>query len=379
MTVALRRSRATSTLAACLFAVCVAALATAGVCATIGGVSFADAVGSFAVTNAAMGMAFGVCGLLLALHRPGNPIGWLFLAAGLAESMSAAAIQLAGLGAADDWPIGALRLLGTMFAYPWAFSIGLFLPLALLLFPDGRPAGPRWRWVLWIAVAEGILFVASSADPQPREIGDRAVTPYLTIPFYADLNWLWTAGSGVGWAAIMAAALASLVVRYRRGDQTQRRQLLWLLLAVLVVLAYAGLAWGVIGGAPILGLLVIPLVPAAITVAILRHQLLDIRLVVSRAFLYGLLTTAAALAYLGIVALLDVLVRSRVSLAGAVVAGVVIAIGFNPARVRLQRFIDRSFYGDRRDPTRTVSLVGTRLAATAATGSAGCSRRCANR
>ena len=58
----------------------------------------------------------------------------------------------------------------------------------------------------------------------------------------------------------------------------------------------------------------IPLIPVAITIAILRHQLLDIRLVVSRALLYGLLTAAAAGAYVGLVALLDALVRSRVSL-----------------------------------------------------------------
>ena len=106
----------------------------------------------------------------------------------------------------------------------------------------------------------------------------------------------------------------------------------------------------------------IPLIPVAITVAILRHQLLDIRLVVSSALLYGLLTAGAVGAYVGLVALLDAVVRSRVSLDSAVVASLIVAIAFNPARVWLQRLIDRALYGDRGDAVRAVSRVGERLA-----------------
>jgi two-component system NarL family sensor kinase len=69
-----------------------------------------------------------------------------------------------------------------------------------------------------------------------------------------------------------------------------------------------------------------------------------------------------------LVALLDLVVRSRVSLGAALVASLIIAIGFNPARVRLQRLIDRGFYGDRRDPIRAVSLVGERLTGPGAAG-----------
>ncbi|MGH3300082.1 MAG: hypothetical protein ACRDOK_00135 [Streptosporangiaceae bacterium] len=76
-------------------------------------------------------------------------------------------------------------------------------------------------------------------------------------------------------------AIGSLVIRYRRGDDTERRQLLWLVLACLVVFGYAGLWWGLTGTGPVLALLVIPLIPAAVTVAILKYQLLDIRLVFS--------------------------------------------------------------------------------------------------
>ncbi len=336
-------------------------------CALAADLSFADAVGTFVVTNGAMGLAFPACGALLAWQRPRNPIGWLFLAAGVGEAFSVAGVALFALGARLGWDYGALRLLGSVFVYSWPLAIGLFLPLALLLFPDGRPLGPRWRWVIAAAVVEGVLFEASFASPAPATFFGVKATLYLTIPVYSRLGLLW-AVSNIAWLAIIAAAVASLVVRYRRGGDTERRQLLWLVLAVLAVMVYAGIPWGIFNTGPILGLLVIPLIPIAVTIAILRYQLLDIRLVVSRALMYAILTVGAAAAYVGVVALLDALVRSRVSLGSAVIASIVIAIGFNPARVRLQRLIDRALYGDRRDPVRAVSLVGGRLAGTGAAG-----------
>ena len=283
---------------------------------------------------------------------------------------SAAAVSLLEVGASSGWDQGVLRLLGTFTDYAWPWSIGLFLPVALLLFPDGRPAGPRWRWLIWVAAAQSVLFVLSFAIPSAQVFDGHRVTLYLAIPAYHRLAPLWVAENLI-WAVVFASAIASLAVRYRRGGDAERRQLLWLLLVGLVALPYVGLVWGLLGSGPILGLLILPLIPAAVTIAILRHQLLDIRLVVSRALLYVLLTVAAIGAYAGLVALLDVAVRSRVSFGTAVVASLLVAVSFNPARVRLQRLIDRTLYGDRRDPVRAVSLVGERLAGTGTSGLSG--------
>ncbi|MGH3300081.1 MAG: hypothetical protein ACRDOK_00130 [Streptosporangiaceae bacterium] len=106
------RGRWTSALAIGLLAVAVAELATAIAAALAGHVSSADAVGSYTVTNGAMGVGFATCGVLLAWHRPRNPIGWLFLAAGVAEATSAGGAQLlflvasgAGTGRHSEcWP-----------------------------------------------------------------------------------------------------------------------------------------------------------------------------------------------------------------------------------------------------------------------------------
>ncbi len=364
------QSRASRIRAAGLLSVAVAEVAAAVAVALVRGISLDEAVNNFLVTNGLIGLTFGACGALLAFHRPRNPIGWLFLAGGVGYAMSAAAYQVVFFGAESGWSLWTLRAWGTVFDYPWTMSIGLFLPVALVLFPDGRTAGPRWRWLLWVAITEGILFTAMNANPAPQRVGHYEVSVLIAIPFYSRLAPLWTAVN-IGFAALLAAAITQLVVRYRRGDERLRRQLLWLLFALVAMLGYSGIVWGILQRGPILGLLVIPLIPVAITIAILRYQLLDIKLVLSRALVYGLLTAAAAAAYVGLVALLDSLVRSKVSLSSAVAASVIVAIGFNPARVRLQDLIDRALYGDRRDPMRAVSRVGEQLTAAGAAGLTG--------
>lgn len=159
--------------------------------------------------------------------------------------------------------------------------------------------------------------------------------------------------------AALVAALIGLGIRYRRGDERQRRQLLWLALAVGLVFLVL-IPWGLFGAGPVLILLAIPLVPTAIAVAILRHGLLDIRLVLSRAVLYGLLTAMVVGAYVGMVAVADVVLRNQVGLGTSVLATVLIAVAFNPFRVRLQRLV-ASAVRDRRDPVRAASRVGAQL------------------
>ena len=347
-------------LAVGVFALAAAELAAGVAAALAGRISFAAAVGSFTVTNGAMGLGFAACGLLLAWHRPRNPIGWLFLAAGVADSTSASAPQLATLGAGRGWDTEALRVLGSLFILGWPVAIGLCLPLALLLFPDGRPAGSRWRWSIWVAAVEGLLFVLSYAGPDTLSSRHVTVTPYLTVPHYHRLATLWTA-SNIAWPAIFALALGSLVVRYRRGGDAERRQLLWLVLACLAVFGYAGLWWGLTGTGPVLGLLVIPLIPAAITVAILRYQLLDIRLVFSRTLAYAIVTGLLIGVYAGLV----LLTTRALPLHGPVavaIATLVCAALFAPLRRRVQRLVDRQFNRPRYDADQAIASFAARLA-----------------
>jgi len=328
----------------------------AGVLCVIVGWSWADALDAFVVTNSAIGLSFGICGAILAWHRPHNPIGWLFAAGGVAQSTTALAAPLATLLHEAAAPIAVQRLVITIFGWSWPWSIGLFLPLALLLFPDGHPLSRGWRWVVIAVIATSPLFAVETGAFPGYEPG--YPMGYLTIPFYDRLQPLWTLTELRGLAALVLA-LVALFVRYRRGTETQRRQLLWLLLALLLALI-AAVPWSFVSGTPIVVLFTIPLIPLAVTVAIIRHQLLDIRLAISRLLAWMLLSLAVIVAYGALVALLDRFISEQ--LGRSAVATVLLVLLAAPVLPRLQKLVERAVYGDRSNPARVVSRVGEQLA-----------------
>src|SRR5271156_4654907 len=105
--------RVTSALAVGLFGLAAAETAAAIGCGLAGGLSWADAVDSFTVTDGGIGLALSACGVLLAWHRPRIPIGWLFLAGGVAYTTSTAAVILLGFGGSVGWSTLVLRLLAS--------------------------------------------------------------------------------------------------------------------------------------------------------------------------------------------------------------------------------------------------------------------------
>lgn len=338
--------------------------------AVLTGLSFAAARDSFMIANTAVGISCALSGGLIAWHRPRNWVGRLLLGAGIAQT---------GTPAVTPWLIhtlegsGSARLPATLYSALWPWSVSLFIPLALLAFPDGRLPGRAWRVVLVVALFNAPLQVLLfSADRNPLSaVGDLAPAArdrsvsWLRIPDLDGLVPVQTA-SDLVLAGTFLAATAGLVVRYRRGDERVRRQLLWLLLAATItatLIASSRLAGPIDStGFPIILLTLVALIPASMTVAVLRHQLLDIRLVWSRTVTYLLLTGTVAATYLGLVELADRLLRPRISSGGAVLAALLVAIGFNPVRVRLQRLVDRLFYGDRANPVRAASSVAAQLA-----------------
>lgn len=356
-----RRSRRSTALAFAMFGIVLAEVATAVGASALAGFGAADVVEAFVLTNLAIGLSCGVAGVLIGWQRPRNPVGWLLLAAAVCQTGTAAFAPLVVLGRQRGWSEGVLRTLMTGFGYAWPWSIALFLPLALLAFPDGLLPGRFWRATAWFTVLTSPVFaLAAGAGPagMPTETG--ALRPWLVLGNFQQLAPLWTAKE-IANLAVLLVAVAGLVIRYRRGNDQRRRQLLWLVLA-LVAMTVIVVPWGLFGAGPILQLLAIALVPTAMTIAVLRHQLLDIRLVLSRTVLYALLTAGVVGAYLGLVAVADSVLRREVGLGSSVLATLIIALGFNPVRVRLQRTVDRALYGDRADPVRALSRMGKRLA-----------------
>ena len=136
--------------------------------------------------------------------------------------------------------------------------------------------------------------------------------------------------------------------------------MLWLLLACVAVFGYGGLWWGLTGTGPILGLLVIPLIPAAITVAILRYQLLDIRLVFSRTLSYAIVTGLLVGVYAGLVLLMTQALPHSGPVAVAV-STLACAALFTPLRRRTQRMVDRQFNRARYDADQVIDAFAARL------------------
>jgi hypothetical protein len=120
------------------------------------------------------------------------------------------------------------------------------------------------------------------------------------------------------------------------------------------------LPWSFVAGTPVVVLLSLPLIPAAVAVAVVRHRLLDIKVVVSRAVTWLLLSVVVLGSYVVVVAVVDALVSRAVG--RPLLATVLVAVGVAPLLARLQRLADRWMYGDRGDPARVASGVAKQLA-----------------
>ena len=160
----------------------------------------------------------------------------------------------------------------------------------------------------------------------------------------------------VGLAALLLV-IVSLVVRYARGNDHTRRQLLWLVLA-LVVVVVRNVQRLFTGDGPILLLLSFALMFAAVVIAIVWYELFDIQFVLSRTFVYAVTLSVVIAGYAGTVALLSLLVSTDGQRDASVAAAIVAALCLNPVRLLLQQTVDRAFYGD---PARTARHVGERL------------------
>lgn len=348
-----------SRLAPATGAVALALAAVATVLVLAQGWTWTEYVESYTLTNTVIGLGLAGSGVMIAWHRPRNPVGRLFILGGLGHLVSAVLCPIGWYGLGAGWPDLVVRSLATGFALAWIIGLPSLFLLALLLFPDGRLPGPRWAALAWTIVGyTAATVVASALTPTPILAGDpRTISllawPGMPVEAVDAVNELLN-------SVLVVTVLVAQVVRYRRGDERTRRQLLWLILAFVVILVLNAQRW-LTGYGPVLFLLSAVLVPIAVAIAIVRYQLLDIRVVLSRTLLYGTLIALVVAVYAGIVAALALVVPADASRTVAAVAAVAVALLFAPLRTIVQRAISRAFFGARDDPAAIVARVSAGL------------------
>ena len=101
--------------------------------------------------------------------------------------------------------------------------------------------------------------------------------------------------------------------------------------------------------------------PLSIAFAVLRYRLFDIDVLINRLLVYGVLTGLVIGTYVVIVLGVGSLIHSERNLLLSVIATGIIAVGFQAVRERVQRAIDRAFFGDRGNPYAITMAVAAEL------------------
>src|SRR5206468_11832245 len=133
-------------------------------------------------------------------------------------------------------------------------------------------------------------------------------------------------------------------------------------LGVCVVFGVVGaVTWGVFPYAYILYMVALLVLPVGTAVAILKYRLYEIDLVVNRAFVYGAMTVCVVTTYVLVVGLVGTTLSNRGDLVLSLAVTGVVAVCFQPLRMRVQRFVNELMYGERDDPYAALARLGRRL------------------
>jgi hypothetical protein len=256
----------------------------------------------------------------------------------------------------------------------WAPAIALF-GLTVLLFPDGRLPGRRWRWLLASYLVVAGLWIAGTIVISAGAI----IQHNIHLDSTGDLQALnHPAGSSAWWGAVqtvffpvlgacLLASVAGQALSYRRSSGERRLQLKWLLGGSAIAAA------GSLIGVPLsdspdrvlqvvgsLGIVAVVALPVSMGVAILKYRLYDIDRIISRTLAYALVTGLLVGVYAGLVLLATEVLRfsSSVAVAASTLAAAAL---FYPLRARVQRAVDRRFNRARYDADAAVAAFAGRL------------------
>jgi len=311
------------------------------------------------------GVSFFTVGSLLAVRRAQNAASWLCLVIGLIW------LVIAATGAASQWAFfegltGLAEWLGVLGAL-WVPALGLMATHLPLRLPDGLLLSPRWKWFsrfCTLAIVLVTLGIGTVPGPVNGIAGTRnpVASEQLQVlePAFALL------------LIAFLGAMAALVIRYRRSGGTQRLQ--------LRVIAFGGFSFFlvfIVSLAPLVGLvpegggleqslqslafLFYNAIPIAIAVAVFRYRLYDIDLVINKTLVFIVLAGFITAVYAGIVVGLGRLLPIENDLGLAIAATALVAVAFEPVRVRVQHWANRRVYGRRATPYEALAAMTSKV------------------
>jgi signal transduction histidine kinase len=321
-------------------------------------------------------IAYALVGALVAARQPRNPIGWIFSAVGVFAGLTLLSVSYELVGQSGEVTLPGEDIARWLSLWVWMPVTLLPLTFVLLLFPDGRLPSPRWRPVGWAAGLSLAVYIVSTAlHPRPPIEPIPPHNPF-GIPSAARALELLASSIVMLLPVGVLGSLAALVVRFRRSRGTEREQLKWLtyggviaLLGLIVMTAWTATrpddpvayelnissVW-----------VVLTIIVVAAGIAILRHRLYDIDLIINRTLVYGALSAGVVGLYVLLVGALGALFQSSGNLLIALVATGMAAILAQPLRARLQRSVNRLMYGERDDPYTVLSRLSQQLKTTLA-------------
>ena len=304
-----------------------------------------------------------ILGIVIVNKQPKNAIGWIFLVVGgvLAVQLFGQAYALHTL-LADPGSLPAGRAVAWVSNLVWPIPIAA-LVLLFLLFPTGHPVAPRWRIVGWITVAmlaillAGAVIIATATWPHP-------FTDVLDVQGGALVDAtkvaIWIAA--LGEIVALFLALVSVVIRYRRSTGVERLQLKWFVSAAVVTAVLFTLSFFDVPGVAVLVSISLLGLWAAIGIAMVKHNLYDIDLILNKAIAYGALAVIFTAVYVLLVVVIGAVIGVTEGL--SLVATAIVAVAFQPLRERAQHFANRLVYGERATPYEVLSRFSEQVGET---------------